>query len=394
MAASAKRRRVRFRLIILILILIGLGIGVYFIINPSTGRLKSSAIESQMEVSAIIIRNETVVQRSANAYNIHFLADDGDYVKSGEPIANVYERGYDRQLDEIISLQQQIYRQQLSLISLQYGEGGIPSELTQINTQIDQKISELAAISKGESNADYVALYTELDGLLTQRMSILSQLVTADEALNNSLNTLSTLQAAFTVKSTIVNDSSDGYISFNLDGYENVLNPEQLNTTQISDLISSNGLVSSAANDMYRIVAPNTWYVAFNVPVDSPERLIQGQTYTISQKGSELSYQAFCKSMRIFSTKITFVLEINADVKPVLETRSAAFVITRVAQGASAPLDAFTYVEGVPTLSIKQQGGGYIPIAVNILASDEKRAIVQAQDSTIELREGLKYDIP
>ncbi|MDD3401566.1 MAG: HlyD family efflux transporter periplasmic adaptor subunit [Eubacteriales bacterium] len=391
MSSKAKKRG---RLVLILLVLVGLGVGIYFLMNPNSGRMKDAAMEEQMQVSAIIIRNETVVQRNSDVYNLHFLVSDGDYVNSNQPIATAFARGYDQHLGAIIDKQQQIYTQQLSLLRLQGGENGLPAELTSLNAQIDGVISQLSEISTGERQADFIDQYDQLNELMEQRMTVMARLVTPDDALNNSISELNSLQSSFTTRSTIINESSEGYISFNLDGYEGALDPNQLNTTQITDLLSSNGLAVPAASSLYRITAANIWYVAFNVDIDSPQRLIQGQTYSIMQKGGETTYSAYCKSMRIFTTKITYVLEINADVAPVLNTRSGEFVIVRSAQGVSVALEGLIYTDGVPSLMVKQQGGGYIDVPVYILVSDENRAIVVAQDQSITLKSGLRYQIP
>lgn len=391
MAANKGRKR-RFVIVVAVLLLAALGVGVYFIANPFTGRMKSAAMESVMEVSGVIIRQETVTQRG-DAYHIHYLVNDGDFVQSNQPIATIYERGYDDYLNNMVALEQQIYQQQLALLRVQLGQDNLPANLVQINNDINTLVDAIADVSSGESQQSFLTLQQQLGELLANRRAIMEQLVVADDALIANINSLRAMEAAFNLKSTMVNLGSAGYISFNLDGYENALMPDLLNTTQISDLLSSNGRISASNADLYRIAAADYWYVAFNAPLDSAERLIEGQVYTLTPKGSDVSYNAYCKTVRTFTSRIMFVLEINADVAPVLNMRTGEFLINRSAIGVSVPLTALTYNEGVPIVLVKQ-GDDYVEIPVYVMCSDEKNAIVLAQDSNIQLREGLRYKMP
>ncbi|MDO4543033.1 MAG: HlyD family efflux transporter periplasmic adaptor subunit [Clostridia bacterium] len=389
--AAKKRRRIA-PLILVLFIAAGIGVGVYFILNPSSARMGEEVMDSVMEVRGIVIRNETVVQRG-EAYHIQYLVNDGDYVQSAQPIVNTYSRGYDTQLAQIIALEQQIYDQQSALLQLQYGESALPDSLTQINADIDSCIDKIMAANSGEGGEDFLTLQSNLYSLMSERTALMQQLVTPDEALTNSMNQLSALQSSFTQKTTLVNDGSAGYISFTTDGYESALSTDQLNTTQVTDILSGYGSISPSTSDLYRIIAADHWYVAFNVSIDSPERLIEGQTYSMLMAGSDTVYSAYCSYARTFTSTITYVVEIYSDTKPILNTRSGTFSFSRSASGATVRLDGLTYESGVPTVMVKQ-GDEYVAIPVYILCSDEENAVIVAQDSSIQLRSGLRYDIP
>ncbi|MDO4564894.1 MAG: HlyD family efflux transporter periplasmic adaptor subunit [Clostridia bacterium] len=389
---KVRRKRLRAIAVLTLIALIGAGVGVYFILNPSSARMRDASIDSTMEVRGVIIRNETVVQRG-DAYHVQFLVEDGDYVQSAQPVVTTFTRGYDVILEQITALEQQIYQQQLTLLQLQQGSETLPDSLVQLNNSIDECVRALALAAQGEGEEDILTLDSRLESLMNDRSALLASLVTADEALAQSQAQLSALESGNSYRTTLVNDGSAGYISFTTDGYESALNPDQLNTAQVADILSSYGSATPSSADLYRITSSDFWYVAFNTPIDSAERLQEGQTYSMMMEGSDTVYAAYCRSARTYTSNITFVLEINADVKPVLNTRMGTFTFARSASGVSVRLDGLVYENGVPSLMVKQSDG-YVSIPVYILSSDDKNAIVVARDSNIQLRSGLRYQIP
>lgn len=388
-----KKRKSRLGLIVLLaIVVIGIGAGAYFILNPDSGRMKSGTIQSTLKATAVVIRQENVVSRG-DAYQVHFLIDEGSYVQSNQPICNVFERGYGEYMSQLITLEQDIFRQQQLLMQQQGIAVEASPELVGLINNIDSAIAQLQSVSKGNSNADYIDLMDQLAGLMESRRQLLESIVAPNEDLINSINSLRQLQSSATQKSTLVNFGSEGYISFNVDGYEAALNPNQLNTTQVANVISSNGLVSKSAADLYKVISPNLWYLAFNVANDSPERLIEGQPYQITIEGIDTVYDAYCIRAQSYSTSAMFVLEINADVAPVLNRRTCSITIPREAIGVMVPNEAIVYTEGAPSIMVKQ-GDAYINVPIYILNSNEDECIILAQDSSIQLREGLRYKMP
>ncbi len=389
MAKGKKKLNKRFYVLLVLIALVAVGIVAYQFLAPKRGKLGTDSIDMTLETLAAVVRDEVAVQ--VGDYSaIHFLVKEGDLVIDNQQIAVQYARGYETQLAEIIALEQTVYQQQLTLLKLQSDGETLPAQLTEFNDRIAAIIARMTEVTDGLSDEDYLDLEMQLTEILIARRDLLSQLVVADTALVNNLNNLYVLENAFTQRTPLFNTGNSGYISFFLDGYEDALVVDQLTSAQVRRITTSP--TSHTYNDdaLYRIVAADHWYIAFTVRADEPSRLAAGETYNVTLRGEDLQYSCAVISERVSSTYVVYVLEVFADVRPVLTGRTATFVFEKQLTGVSVPIDVLYYIDGVPMLDVKS-GSEYVPVAVHILGSNEEIAIIEAQNPAITLNAGLRY---
>ena len=388
-----RRFRLRFYLILLVpILLVGAYIG-YRILRPTTGRLGTDTVEGDMEFTGVIIRRENVAP-SEDYHTIRYLVSEGDMVSGSQQVAYLYRKGYENQMSDIVSKEQQIYQQQITLLRLNSSDGmTVPEEVTSYNDQIDKVVDQMTQASLGKEGLDYIQLAEKLDGLLTDRQNLLRRLVPADNdaTLKASYQQLDNLHSAFTAESVLVNNAGTGYISFHLDGYENAMSIDSLTASQISRVVSSNGVSASYnATGVYRIVDPNGFYVAFTVKSEDSHRLIVGNTYELKVKYQDTVYTGRVVAERPAAKNVLYILEVNRDVLPVLENRTMTFSIRSEASGVSIPVKGLYFNGGVPYVFINT-GRAYQPIQVVIPASDGETAIIEAADKNIHLTRGLRF---
>ncbi|HPF53205.1 MAG TPA: HlyD family efflux transporter periplasmic adaptor subunit [Clostridia bacterium] len=381
---AIRRRRGVFIAFVIVLIVATMGI-VYLILNPSSGKLKADSIVSNFEASAVVIRQEAVVSQS-DIYQLRFAVGEGDYVNVGQEIATIYSRGYETQFSAWVDDEQSAYSQQLVLLQSQSGTEELPAALIDLNNQIDYVLDAMI-------DADGVTLRSleqRLSGLLVSRREYLLTAVTADTVLTETLSRLSTKYAQIGA-TVLYNQTQAGYISFFIDSYEESLKLDQLTATLISKVINASSAPSFGSDYLYRIVFSDTWYLAFTESSDSPNRLSVGKYYDVNIKGEEKTYNVQCISEKVNADSVIYVLEVPSDVYEVLSIRKLSIEVRAGATGVSCNLDAIMYIDGVPTVYIKS-GNAYVPIAVNILAADETKAIIEAQNEAIVLTEHLRYE--
>ena len=385
-----RRFRLRFYLILLVpILLVGAYVG-YRILKPTTGRLGSDTVEGDMEFTGVIIRRENVAA-SEDYHTIRYLVSEGDMVSGQQQVAYLYRKGYENQMSDIVSKEQQIYQQQITLLRLASGDGmTIPDEVSSYNDRIEEIVDKMTQASLGKDGLDYIQLSEELDGLLTARQNLLRQLVPADATLTANYQQLDNLRSAFSSESTLINNSGTGYISFHMDGYENAMSIDSLTESQIRRVVSSPVSASYNAAGVYRIVDPNGFYVAFTVAAGNPQRLIVGNTYDLKVQYQDATYTGRVVAERPAARYVLYILEINRDVLPVLETRTMTFSIHSQASGVSIPVKGLYFNGGIPYVFINT-GRAYQPIQVVIPASDGETAIIEAADRNIRLTRGLRF---
>ena len=387
---QTRRFRLRFYLILLVpILLVGAYVG-YRIMRPTTGRLGTDTVEGDLEFTGVIIRKENVAT-SEDYHTIRFLVSEGDMVNNAQQVAYLYRKGYENQMSDIVSKEQQIYQQQIALLRLNSADGmTVPGEVADYNSRIEQVVDQMTQASLGKDGLDYIQLSEELDGLLTARQNLLRQLVPADATLTANYQQLDNLRSAFSSESTLINNSGTGYISFHLDGYENAMSIDSLTPTQVSRVVSSPVSASYNAAGVYRIVDPNGFYVAFTVKSGDSHRLIVGNTYDLKVQYQDATYTGRVVAERPAASNVLYILEINRDVLPVLETRTMTFSIHSQASGVSIPVKGLYFNGGIPYVFINT-GRAYQPIQVVIPASDGETAIIEAADRNIRLTRGLRF---
>ena len=385
-----RRFRLRFYLILLVpILLVGAYVG-YRVLRPTTGRLGTNTVAGDLEFTGVVIRRENVAT-SEDYHTIRYLVSEGDLVSGGQRVAYLYRKGYENQMSDIVSKEQQIYQQQIALLRLSSEDGlTVPEEVTTYNTRIEEVVDKMTQASLGKDGLDYIQLSEELDALLSARQNLLRRLVPADATLSASYQQLDILRNAFSAESSLINNSGTGYISFHLDGYENAMSIDSLTPTQVSRVVSSPVSASYNAAGVYRIVDPNGFYVAFTVKSEDSHRLIVGNTYEMKVKYQDMSYTGRVIDERPAAKNVLYILEVNRDVLPVLENRTMTFSIHSEASGVSIPVKGIYFNGGVPYVFLNT-GRAYQPIQVVIPASDGETAIIEAANRNIHLTRGLRF---
>lgn len=360
-----------------------------FFVFPSTGRLRNGTVESELDFNGVIIRRETVVD-GGDFSAIRYLLREGDRVVQQQPVAQLYNKGYDNQLGEILSQSEKIYKQQLTLLRLNSTDTvSLPEQVVQYNEQINSLLARMTETIMGEGQEDHLLLMSQLESLLTQREQLMRQITPADESLGFQYEQLDRLKAAFAAETTLLNNGGDGYISFHLDGYETALNINSLTASQVRRAVSSP--LSAAGTGLYRVVDPGGYYIAMTVSNNSPQRLMVGESYELEVVHQNKSIRGRVMAERTGGSYVLYVFEVAEDPFPVLENRSMELKIRYSAGGISVPVEGIYFNNGVPYLYVNT-GLSYEPIQIEILCADEDTAVIQAKDRAIQLHSGLKFE--
>jgi hypothetical protein len=384
---AKSRVRIRGRFFIVILGLIGFISLVVVIINATkhNGEIEFGTLGADLEVTAAIIRDETTVMTDQYE-KITYDVTEGDTVSNDQVIAQVYKRGYqDETMVTMLNLQKQIYAYQLQLLG-----GQAPAELTELNDSIAAVEAQVRGVSRGESDLDMLDLEQTLKDLQNQRVELMKTLVTADTTLTQMYSNLESQQSTIKGwKRDIKNTSGTGIVSFYFDGYERVLNVDKLSTIN-SALVKSvvkggntaNLASSTSEIPLYRIINNTHWFIA------------AGEQYSVVFSDySEQQYTATARESTVSENSVVNILEFNTDIGKLIGTRIVTASISKSAQGLVVPLKAVEIVDGVPGINISY-GDTVLRVEVDILAQDEKKAVIRARNDSGTLTAGQKYILP
>lgn len=377
MAARRRKRRVRVGPVFL---LIGLVVGVIalisLIVRSFSGVIGNETILFAKEsVSAVIIRDEEIFQTEALG-SAEYLVDEGEVVPMGKEVAKVYRSGNNENLlQQLYNVQQEIYDYQINT----KWQDVVNVELTLIQERIAVKYKEIADGRKTQqSDVDLLTMQRELTELLNERTTFLRESTQPDSKLNDWYQSEQTIREALSNAQVTLTANATGRISFHLDGYESVLRTDTLElitAADINDTLSRQDMSSILANrelrSVYRIVQPDRWYLAISTSRSDNYVMAVGNSYQIQIVGQDQTYPAeVIRAVRESSSGSLYILQVMADVQPVMNIRSCQINISGQFSSLTVSKRAVIFDED-GNASIDVGGGGNVPIEV-ISESEDK----------------------
>lgn len=235
-----------------------------------------SDVSDGLNITGIIIRNETLVTSTGSGV-MHFLVGDGNRVAKDGVIANIYDsESASITLERIDSVNSKIkdIEEMLSYNDLE------AADLDMINSKVKQNLNNLIISGANGNYAGFSERSDELLSAYNRRQAAMGQ--TADfsaqlSALKAEKDQLSSSLPA--AKGTLKADRS-GYFVSKADGYENALNCNDLDSITPEYL---NGIKAQSVdgNVVGKIVSDYEWYIAAQVTINESLNYKEGDSLTI-----------------------------------------------------------------------------------------------------------------
>lgn len=369
------------------------------------GEIGFGSINAELKESGVIIREETIV--STEKYEkINFNVIEGQAVADQTLIATVFKRGYqDESMIALLNLQKEIRNYQLRLL------GGSDATAAELDSRIAAVKALIRDAARGDSEQDLLSLEQQVRQLQQERINYLRTAVTPDTQLQGLYNQLADQENSLrNWTRDIVNTAGNGIVSFYFDGYEQVLSSGKLGTINVS-LINSlvkggntaSTTESSSESQLYRLISPNHWYLAFTTDIDDPMRVCAGEEYYVTfDDYSDAIYLATAREPVVFiksneesnaTQGVVNILEFHVDIGSFVGIRTVNMTITKAAQGLMIKESMLDIYNGVPCVYV-ESGDVVTRVEVNVLAMDEKNAVIQSRDAAVPLVAGQKLVKP
>jgi len=373
-------------------VVIAISFLLVFLLMRGKGQLEAANMLLSSENTVVIIRDETSV--GSDRYSrIHFAVEEGSVVAEGDVLATTYKWGFsEEQIQSLISTRSQILSTQRELLA-----GVTNAELASLDLQIQQKQLEIRNVLSGKSEGDSYLLEQELNQLLQQRMRYVKDLVQPNEALNSLYSSESSKLSQIEGYQQNVVSPRPGRVSFYLDGYEQVLNMEKMDTINAA-LIASTAKKGSAStgtveNMVCRVVNEEHWYIAFVTPQNSPWRLAEGESYTVRFEGyAKMPYVGKALAPTVSDSGVLNMIEFTTNIGDLVDLRSLKAEICMEASGFEVSLEAIKVKDGYPKITVQTDAGSY-EVLVEVLSVDEEaeKAIIRSAEADKSLYEGMRY---
>ncbi|MBQ3057524.1 MAG: hypothetical protein IJD00_01070 [Clostridia bacterium] len=336
------------------------------------------------KITGVIVRNEILVTNDKSGV-LHYLISDGERVSKNGTIANIYgSEAASITLSQIESVQHKIDDIN-SILSFNDLEA---ANLELINSRVNDNLNALIMSTAAGNFGDIPKTSEELLFALNRRQAALgdtSSFATQLSALNSQLETLNSSLTGVQGEVTAV---QSGYFLSKTDGYEGVLNAENLEgiTPEFLDGLKSE---KTAGNVVGKIVSDYEWYIAAKVSINDSHNYKEGDTlkiYTSVKSSPVLPVTVKRINTSSASTEAVIVFACSEMNSELASLRSGPMtVVSREYSGLKVPKRALRVVDGQKGVYIvKGMQAKFVP--VEILYSTDNMMICKKNDADGQLR--------
>lgn len=370
--------------IILVVVLIS-------VLSVKTFTAEQGTISFSKNSSGVVIRKETLY-KADNYGKTEFIAQEGQVVTKGTPIADVYSWDYnDKDYAELKELQETImdYQQNNVYSSIR------SEDLEHLNAMIDEKTAEIRAIVKGEAEGNLLVLNKELEKLMDERAAVLRDSIKQDDQLKAFYDQEAALKAKIDNWKQTILAEEDGVVSFHFDGTEILLTPEnmtKLTVKNINDILQGKSSYTSseatASRALYRLVSQNEWYVVMICDEKVPEFENNSAFQVEFSYGEDYKYTATIYGHNSESGKEIYYLAFSQPVDKLLLARQVEFKISADYVGIKVPFSAVKTKDGVTGVYYKNEEGKKVFEPAAVLIRQDKECIIEPVDLRSKLDVG------
>ena len=322
--------------------------------------------EEIIKTEGYIIRDETVITcDDAVGGVLSYEIADGSRVSKGGTVAGIYNSENDVEIKaQIASLDKQIK----NLSGICNMDMSNVTNLDQVDGQIDESLIELLDSVAG---GDYSKLATDSDEYLTllnKRLVAIGAETDFYDRLSRLNTQKSALESRLGMAKNVVSEKA-GYFVSSVDGYENVLTSDSIETLTKADLEGIKPNEQTDKTIIGKTVDSVDWYIATSLSFEESLKFAEGQSLTIRvplQKLIELPVKVhkINRDASTGQTVIVFRCRYMSGELSLIRTQPISIVLSSV-DGLYVPNDALQIIDGKKGVYIKNGNTvKFIPIEV------------------------------
>jgi putative membrane fusion protein len=358
---------------------------VIFIQNPAdTFSVEQGKIYEEERAVGYIIREETVVKGSNYKNGMEQIKSEGEKAAKGEAIFRYYSSGEDNLVKKIgdldIKIEEAIKKQENPIYS---------SDIKALDRKIEE---DLVILQKANNMQTIQEIKKEIDSNITKKAKIAGEKSPAGSYLKKLIDERKEYENQLNKGVEQLKAPISGVVSYKIDGYEEILTPNNLNNLKIQTLEELNiktGQVVADSKEGAKIINNFECYIACCLNEEQAKEAELGKTVKIRlPNDAEISSKIIHVSKE--ENKVLVVFQIDRQVQSLMSYRKISFdIIWWSDSGKKVPNEAIgTENRGENELNyvVRTRGGYEDKIFVKIKRKNEKYAIIENYTRT-ELQE-------
>lgn len=350
-------------------------------INPSdTFMIENGKISSSEEATGYIIREEKLFQGENYKNGISQIKTEGQRVAKGDPIFRYYSNNEQNLVEKIEDLDKQIQE------AMESENNIYSSDIAVLEKQIEEN---LLAVTNTNQLSDITEYKKNIDTALNKKAKLVGELSPSGSYIKKLISQRTKYEEQLNSGSEYINATVSGTVSYKVDGLEESLTPDSLDSLTEEYLNSLNiktGQLVSTSNEKGKIV--NNYYCYIATLLDSEESKnaeindnVQLSLPTGDEVSATIEYIAEQES-----GKRLIVLKITKCVDKLIDYRKISFeIVWWSADGLKVPNSSILR-EDDKTYIIRKRVGYSDKILIKVLKESKNYSIIENYTS-LELKE-------
>ena len=370
------------KIVAVILLAIFFGHQVYVsVYRPiTTQSAQYSEVVNGLNINGVIIRDEQIVNYE-NQGVLHFKVEGGRRIEKNGIIANVYSGESDSVTAEKIN---QLNLKIADIEELQKYNAVSASDLDLINTRLMQSLSAMRLACAYGNFDGAQGQANDLMMILNRRQMVTDSTTDFSAQLNSLKAERDKLAATLAAPKDTIKAQNSGYFIDSVDGYENVLTVENLDTLtpEQIDTLAPKEISKTAVG---KLVSDYKWYIAAICKVSESLAYKEGENLTVNtnvKTNSSLSVTVEKVNISSESDRAVIIMSCQEMSSALATMRTGAMtIVSGNFKGLKVPRKALRVVDNTTGVYILS-GMELKFIPVNVLYNDGEQIICELENKT------------
>ena len=355
--------------IALVLIIIYVLYAIFLLTNEKSRvfTIEKSKLYLEETNTGYVIRNEKVVKGENYKNGMEQIKTEGEKVSVKESVFRYYSQNEDDLKQKILELDGQIQK------VMQESEN-ISSflDVKNIENQIDEKVSEL---NKLTDNSKINEFKKEINELVYKKAKMVGENSKQGSFLKDLINQRANLEASLNSGAEYVKAPMSGIVSYRVDGLEETLTPNNLDTLTgeyLNNLNLKTGKIVATNDEAGKIIDNFTCYIATISKSEQAKQAKVGDSVKVRISSSLELSSKITNIKQEGEDEYLIVLEINKGISELTNYRKISFDLIWLSYtGFKVPNQAIVEKDGL-TYVVRKRAGYETKVLVKIAKSNEK----------------------
>lgn len=327
-----------------------------------------------------VIRDEKVVKGENYKNGIEQIKAEGERTATNEAIFRYYSNNEEALKQKIEQLDEKIQNVMANDNSI------LPSDVKLLENQIDEKLENISNLTDVAKLVEYKK---EIEALVTKKAKIAGDSSPRGSYLRQLIEERKNYESQLNSGAEYVNASMSGIVSYKVDGFEEVLTPNnfsEISKEYLENLDLKTGKIVATSDECGKIIDNFYCYIVTISNSEQAKQAKVGDNIKVRLSNNVEVPAEITNLAQEDDEEVLIILKLSKQVEELINYRKISFdLIWWKDEGLKVPNQAIVEVEGLKYV-VRNRAGYLSKLLVNIKRQGEKYSIVEVY-TTEKLRE-------